>query len=69
VREVWSARVRGFEGQFERAVLEVDDESGWFRLTTSNSTAGSADVVEVEHDDAVRLVEVLEDELHAGPTS
>jgi hypothetical protein len=65
VREVWSATVHGLRGQFETAALSVDD-GGRFVLTTSNATRGSEDVSVVERDDAVRLLEVLEDELRAG---
>ena len=68
MREVWSATVHGLRGQFERASLSVDD-GGRFVLTTSNTSAGSDDVAVIERDDAVRLHEVLEDELHDGPAS
>ncbi len=64
-REVWSARVRGDGGMFERATIEVD-ERGDFVLVTESQRFASYDRAVIERDDVVRLLEVLEEETAAG---
>ncbi len=65
MREVWTARVHGDGGRFERATLSVDG-SGRFVLTTSSLSAGSGDSAVIDRDDVVRLFEVLDEETAGG---
>lgn len=70
MREVWSARVHGEGGRFERARLVVDD-AGRFVLETSSASEGSSDRAIVDREDVERLTDALVDEFdpESGPSS
>ena len=57
-RQLWSARVRGDGGLFERASIEVDD-AGRFVLVTENERAASYDRAVLDRADVDRLADAL----------
>jgi len=61
MRQVWSARVQGGGGRFERATLSIDD-GGQFVLETSSASVGSADRAVIDRGDVERLADALLDE-------
>ncbi len=69
-REVWSARVHGGGGRFERARLFVDD-GGRFVFETSSESDGSADRAVIDREDVERLTDALVDEFdpETGPSA
>jgi hypothetical protein len=62
---LWSARVHGDGGRFERARVLVD-ERGRFVLETSSVSAGSEDRAVISQEDAQRLIDALVDEFDAS---
>lgn len=57
-RIVWSARVHGDGGRFERAALARREDGSW-QLLTESASEGSADRAILRHEDVERLADAI----------